>query len=103
MHKDKLGQEIKVGSYIVYGHLLGRCAGLRLGKILSINNRIEEYTDRQYTNFTVIGVNDDWGWGEKEPTLCSKKGTLQFPNRMVVLAPEMLNEKVKKLLDEYGE
>lgn len=40
---DKLGREIKVGDIICYGHALGRCAALRVGKVLKVTHRKEEH------------------------------------------------------------
>ena len=42
---DKTGTEIKEGDFIVYGHALGRCAGLRIGKVLAIKH----HADKAYT------------------------------------------------------
>lgn len=102
---DKLGQNIEVGNYIVYGRVLGRGAGLRIGKILAIKtkndytyNNINTYTTVHH--FTVIGVND--GWDHHEPKLLTKKSTLLFNTRIIVLKPEMLPHKIKTLLDSYA-
>lgn len=115
MPVDKLGQEIVVGSYIVYGHALGRCAGLRLGKVLVITPK--EYPAWQGESklkhhFTVIGVDDDHAHLADLPQfrahpewyatkLLSKKSTIQFAERIIVLSGDMLPENIKKLLDEY--
>ena len=34
--QDILGREIKAGCIIVYGHALGRCAALKIGKVLKV-------------------------------------------------------------------
>ena len=34
--QDKLGQELKPGVWIFYGHNVGTSAGLRLGKVMGI-------------------------------------------------------------------
>ena len=35
--QDKLGQELKPGVWIFYGHNVGRSAGLRLGKVMAVS------------------------------------------------------------------
>lgn len=96
--KDKIGQNIVVGSYIAYGHALDRSAALRIGKVLAIkygglkwNGTTEDW------KITVWGVDDELWHGEVK--LVSTKGTLQFPNRIIVLDPEKVPETHRKLLD----
>jgi hypothetical protein len=100
---DKLGQEIKVGSIIVYGHALGRCAGLRIGKVLKVKvekgvrdvwNRIEDKN-----RITIHGVDDDHSYLDHEPKLLDKKSTLLSPERTIVLDEKIISPKIKKLLD----
>jgi hypothetical protein len=74
--KDKLGQEIKIGSIIAYGHALGRCAGIRIGKVLDLKESLGRY-DRMEYKITVIGIDDDWS--NTEPKLNQRKGTLLYP------------------------
>jgi hypothetical protein len=113
---DKIGQKLEIGSIIVYGHALGRCAALQLGKILAIKvipkksskwigrdpitdkHMYEEYDDADY-RITVqgVGMHDNWHPDEKPELL--RKGTLQFPSRMIVLDPAKVPQKVRELLD----
>lgn len=99
---DKAGREITIGAYIVYGHALGRCAGLQFGRVLNIKHTGEGKQnpwDDSPWRITVIGVDDHgYGW-QKEPELNRRKGTLMFPERIIVL--DTLPEKVKTLLDGY--
>lgn len=98
--KDKVGRTVKVGDIIVYGHNLGRCAGLRIGKVLKITQKPvpDRYEDRTpHTSFTVMSVNDDWNG--KAPRLMCKKGTLQFSNRIIVLEPQQVPDTYRELLD----
>ena len=84
---DKVGQEIVKGCFIAYGHALGRCAGLRIGRVESVNfSEEEDYKNILVDNVsvTVLAIDDDWD-GEK-PKLLQKKSTLFFPERMVVLS-----------------
>ncbi len=97
--KDKVGNEIKVGCFIVYGHALGRCAGLRIGKVLRINMREPpKFVANQDPDpsFTVMSVNDMVGF---PIGLMHKKGTLYFPSRIIVLEPNQVPEAYKALLD----
>ena len=97
---DKLGQEIKPGSIIAYGHALGRCAGLRIGKVLKTEIKPpERYHSSQSLRIriTVRGVDDDWS--HKEAELTSKSGTLMFPDRIIVLDPATLPDKFMRLLN----
>jgi hypothetical protein len=101
---DKIGQEIVVGSWIAYGHALGRCAGLRIGKVLKLKEednkdyfgKINEYCPKIY-RITVQGIDDDWK--HNEPHLCNK-GTLQFPERIIVLADWLVPSSYKNLIKE---
>lgn len=88
--KDKLGNDVFVGDYILYTHNLGRSAALRFGKILDIHTK-EEFHDRHGWSITVQGVDDDWSHHKK---LCERKGTLLFPNRTI---------KINYLPDQYKE
>lgn len=117
---DKLGQEITVGAYIAYGHALGRCAGLRIGKVLGVSTQGKSVYGTDYVRkgyaitsdlkdeaesliptsgicITVRGVDDDWL--SREPELASRNGTLMFPNRIIVLDAAKVPETYKKLLE----
>lgn len=94
---DKLGNEIRIGDYIAYGHALGRCAGLRIGRVLDIKPR-KDWRDEEGVSITVRGIDDDWS--KKE--LCKKNGTLLYPDRVIVLRPNMLDSERRDLLDEIS-
>jgi hypothetical protein len=94
---DKLGQEITVGCYIVYGHQLGRSAMLKVGKVLAI--RIVPKPEFGYDSgyrITVVGV-EELPW-EKVPKL-GRKGTLQFPDRCIVIPEGIIPAKYLELLN----
>jgi hypothetical protein len=96
---DKLGKEIVVGCYLAYGHLLGRRAGLRIGKVLEVKTVRAEYYGNSTARITVIGIDDDWS--REGIKLCSRQGTLQFPKRTIVLDPQSVPAHYKELLDGY--
>lgn len=75
---DKIGQEVRVGDTIAYGHALGRCAGLRIGKVKGIEKVRRAYSRREEWAILVRGVDDDWSG---RPSLSLRPGTLQYPTR----------------------
>ena len=94
--KDKLGQEITVGSIIAYGHSYGRSTGMAIGKVLSL----EILEDRLYDShhIRVIGISDFWG---DTPKLNLRPGTLIHPDRIIVLADSQVPENYRQLLDSW--
>lgn len=110
---DKFGQEIKPGQWIVYGHNLGRCAGLRLGVVLAVKRGEPSYAATPWNRedrITVWGFDDDSveysryhpndEWSRPKPL--RKKSTLLFSSRIVVLRPEMVPEDYRKQLSEIA-
>jgi hypothetical protein len=73
---DKVGNEITIGCFIAYGHNIDRSAGLRIGRVEDINTA--------KMHITVLGIDDDWF--RKKPRLLTKRSTLMYPNRTVVLS-----------------
>ncbi len=103
---DKLGCLIRPGDWIAYGHLLSRSAGLRIGKVVSIQHAKPGYVSpyakeppKLDVHITVQGIEDCYGWRNDPPKLCSRKGTLLFPDRTIVLDSKMLPAKYRELLD----
>jgi len=107
MPKDKIGQEIKQGSIIVYGHTLGRCAGLRIGIVKEIKKSPDARWKEDAWRFKVRGIEDDWNYENPEnfsdKNLCSKDGTLMFVTRIIVLKDEQIPEHYRKILREHYE
>jgi hypothetical protein len=97
--KDKLGRDITVGDYIVYSSALGRCAVLKIGKVLAIKPRKDSWDNKPCWSITVVGVYD-YGWKDK-PEI-QKKGTLQFPDRTVVVSGAAIPEKYFELLKDLA-
>lgn len=100
---DKLGQPVFVGSIIAYGHALGRCAGLRIGRVLDLTQKArfdwlgprDQPSPLQW-QATVIGVDDDRD--SRPPSLLDRTGTLFFPNRWIVLSDEQVPAAYRDLL-----
>lgn len=95
---DKANQEIIPGKFIIYGHALGRCAGLRFGRVIEVKN--PEPTGNQYNPYTygikIRGVDYEWRQ-TTEPSLLKRDSTLFFPDRIIVLHDNQVPEEVKKL------
>ncbi len=96
---DKTGVPITVGCWIVYGHAMGRCAGLRIGKVLGIKDREPKWNGETRVYVRVIGVDDDWGG--RKATLCSREGLLEYPDRMLVLDAARVPPYAVELVTEY--
>jgi hypothetical protein len=96
---DKLGQEITAGSFVVYGHALGRCAGLRIGKVLSIIAYPEARRKDERFRIRVRGIDDDCGSCQSKA--CETDGILKFPDRIVVLDDAIVPTLYRKLLEGY--
>jgi hypothetical protein len=94
MAVDKFGKEIVVGSYIVYPYM----HGYWVGKVTAVKSKVHPWKDGETAYpLTVIGIDDNYG----PPKLLSKKSTLQFADRVVVLNPEQIPAEYKVLLDNY--
>ncbi len=100
--RDKLGQELNVGDFIVYGHALGRCAGLKIGLITSIMDgptdkgfwRNEHEPAPPTWRIRVSGIDDDWGSHKRV-----SRGTCQFPSRMCRISRDTLDGRLVELLE----
>lgn len=98
-YKDKSGRELKVGDYIIYGSLLGRCAGLKYGKILELTKAKESSYRSQYEGplkLKVVSVDDNWS--HRGPELC-KPGYLEFSERILKIQRNQIPEQILTMLD----
>jgi hypothetical protein len=100
---DKLGQEITPGAFIAYGHSLGRCGGLRVGKVLAIEGieKSERFKGGWETvtrpRFRVRGIDDDYG----NARAAKSDGFLSYPNRIIRLEEAQVPEKYREILAEF--
>lgn len=90
--KDKCGVPLEGGDYIVYGHALGRCAGLRYGLVLEAND----------DSIKIIGYNDDWPGSKYGDHLLSKPSRLVFPGRILRIYSSQVPEHIQLALGEYA-
>lgn len=98
--RDKIGQEIKVGSWIAYGHALDRSAALRIGRVIGLKLTREHWGEvKECEQIIVRGIDDSWS--HRKPALCLRNGTLQFPNRTVVLKDQDVPANYWKLMEEH--
>ena len=110
---DKLGQELKPGVWIFYGHNIGTSAGLRLGKVMAVSQG--EVNERcpwlSNDRVTVWGIDDDHlsyykyhkdephsDWARPKPN--SKKSTLLFSSRCVVVPEEYVPEPYRRMIED---
>ena|SRR5579863_9567177 len=110
MLDDKLGQELKPGRWIVYGHNLGRCAGLRIGMIIAAvkGEESERCPWNRQDRITVWSIDDDHAayaafhpedsWSSPKPL--SKKSTLLFASRCLVIPTALVPEQYRKQIAE---
>lgn len=100
---DKLGRALAVGDFIVYGHALGRCAALRIGRILDIRSvevkQLWNQEPKQEWRIRVAHLDDDW---DGNPKSCgTRAGTLQYPKRTLRLRPEDLTWEQRDMLESF--
>lgn len=104
---DKIGQPVKVGDYIAYGHALGRCAGLRIGRILSLKvippTTVTEWNRNPRPEYRAVVCSIDDDWDTREPECNKNTGTLQFPNRWIVLPDGKVPRAYRRMLNEFAE
>jgi len=93
---DKIGQEIKPGSVIAYPYQYADIIGMRIGKVTKVEVKQVPYDKDGVDRITVKGINDDWA---DEPELLSRKSTLQFPKRVIVIDKLTLSPKLQALID----
>jgi hypothetical protein len=89
---DKAGREVKVGDLIVYGHALGRCAGLQYARVVEIR------LVAGIPKIQVQGVS--WDWNDMYDPRLLKASVLQFPDRVLVVTEEQVHPRVLALLKE---
>lgn len=111
---DKTGRALKAGDFVVYGHALGRCAGLQYGRVLAITEGKFGYDDKLYPKLRIQGVemDDNNAFHHPERTkerrerfkdpLASllKPSVLTFPSRVLRVTRDQVPAEVLELLDK---
>jgi len=101
-YKDMFGRDIKVGDYIIYAALADRSGVLRAGQVIELTETKEDRWEtkkkdpkiraRSWNNFRQEG----WFNGQKYTRSGRQKDvTLSFLDRIVVVSPDTLSEKVR--------
>jgi hypothetical protein len=98
---DKAGRKVCRGDLIVYGHNLGRCAGLRFGVVKDIAKRTTSWNRQEEFSIRVRGMDDDWNWKPENIKLCDKDGTLMYPDRCLLVTDDALPKEYAEILREH--
>ena len=99
--KDKAGRNLCPGDLIVYGHSLGRCAGLQYGKVLAITEGLcGDFLGTRVPKIRIIGVAADYGY-EQAPELLSKESLLEFSDRVIRITEDQIPLTILNLLKGY--
>lgn len=103
LFRDKADMLVQAGDLIVYGHALGRCAGLRYAKVLEVvwsGQPVNLYdgtgNEAHAARLRVHGVDDDWS--HNAPKLLSKPSILSFGSRVLVLGGHQVPTAIRDLL-----
>lgn len=99
--KDKAGNRLMAGDYIVYGHALGRCASLQYGKVLGITKAKDSYA-KPAIKLKVQGIeyNDNFyePTDKKVELKLLKPSFLAFPSRVLKIMVSQMPEDVANAL-----
>ncbi len=99
---DKSGRLIKPGDFIVYGHAMGRCAGLRYGIVKEIKQGKDIWSGKGKEHCRVRGADDDNFSGERRThKLSERDGTLMYGERILVLEGHQLPMDALVVLENH--
>lgn len=93
--KDILDQEIKEGDFIVYAIRSGNSGDMKIGLVIDVSEKKDEYSDRTELKIGVYGYDSYW-------KINSRKSYLQYPSRIAVVPANKVPEKIKKQYAEKG-
>ncbi len=100
--KDKSGRQIKPGDFIVYGHAMGRCAGLRYGVVKEIKEGKDIWSGKAKEHCRVRGADDDNFSGDRRThKLTNRDGTLMYGDRILVVKPEQMPMDAVVVLENH--
>jgi hypothetical protein len=97
---DKIGMPIRPGDHIVYGHGRGL---IQIGRVIAIKHKGVDHNKIDLWAVTVWGIEDEYSRVPHRakaysPRLTDHKGTLQFPERIVVLKTGQIDPAYLRLL-----
>lgn len=118
---DKNGTALQAGDLIIYGHALGRCAGIQYGKVLGVlpgkedapsklkvrgvdsnDNMDHERPDYAKTERAMeqkrLQTNPEETWVIWSPKLL-KTSTLQYPSRVLKIFRDQVPAEILGMLD----
>lgn len=102
-HRDMFGREIKVGDYIVYGAVDGRSGTLRAGQVVELKPPTANWRGEVEAKIKVKAWSNfrSQGWDGKEKSgRLDKNVTLGFLDRLIVVDPSTVSDKIKKDLED---
>lgn len=110
---DKAGREVFPGDYIVYGHALGRCAGLQYGRVLDVIPAVRDDKYAKYTGICAkirvrgVDAHDNWlGYTKQDKGYKAgkvellKPGVLCYPSRVLKVEPHQIPEAILGMLEQ---
>lgn len=96
---DKSGNEIRKGSYIVYGTAAyGTGSKLRIGKVIRIKAFVEDDKRRSGHRLLVRGIDDVYP-GVKA-RLMDRRSTIYDPSQVLVIREDQVSEHYRFLLSK---
>lgn len=96
---DKLGNQIKIGDYILYACSLGRSPALNVGLVKRLEFGKIPYSDEKELKIRVIAIAIDSDYNNHLDTrLNDRESLLSFPDRTIVVSS--IPEKYKRLFNE---
>lgn len=107
--RDKTGRQVLPGDYIIYGHALGRCAGLQYGRVIAVLPPTRDPYMGVCAKIRVRGVDADdnyLGYSKYETrtyrsgTKLLKPGTLCYPSRVLKVELHQIPEAIWNLLEQ---
>lgn len=110
MFTDKSGWILKPGDFIIYGHALGRCAGLQYGKVMEIIEGKSPlgYNMPTWTKLKIrpVTYNDnydrigpDYQWDTSKVRVSTKASVLTFSSRVLKVERYQIPQPVLEALD----
>lgn len=106
MFRDKAGRVLEAGDFIVYGTLLGRCAGLSYGIVLEqVRGKSAAAYGEEADKIRVRGAQEQWRGMKNALQLNTKDSTLAFGERVCWVPehalPQALSAELNQVWMDY--